>query len=370
MSEIDNSSLRNRIYTKNKFALQFVFLSLRILMFADKFTTLKMFCQKNIVDIVELGLRLIALIFTLSLAVNNLSFAQATTQPNASTNPSPGEIYNKIREEQISAPAKILINKYAQLNLPAGLSFIPTKNAETLLNMMGSEGGPGLVGMVVDSLDPLMNWFIVIRDNQLGYVVDSDASKIDANKLLTKIRRELSASATQYAVAQGIKQQEIEDVSWIIPPTYDNAKKTLLWLLQTKIKAIDGVDSDPQGINLKTNMLYRYGFLQLNYASSINNIDAGKLFSNELIANIEFKNNSSYQDFNQSTDKQAPISVAQLVAGKAYGEETPKATNTLGSIRNDYRSNTWAVWFFMGILLIGVGFIAYDAARQYLNRSK
>jgi len=285
------------------------------------------------------------------------------------TKMNPGEIYRKIREQQLNPPARIFLNQFTSLTLPKGFSFIPTDNSEILLNMMGNKGGQGLKGLIVHTDDFQMNWYLVIRDIQIGYITDSDADQITSKNLIEKIRTSIRQQSPNNEVSPGITQTQLKDVEWIIPPEYDKDKNTLSWLLQTYIDGVDESNRFQQGINYNSNLLYRYGFIQLNFSSTYANVELGKDIIELITSAIKFDFESEYQDFDPNKDIIAPISLSQLITGKKRSDPPPVIVDEpVNKIQN--HESKLLKWFYLLIIIFGLGFIGYEIIENKIKYTK
>lgn len=284
-----------------------------------------------------------------------------STTPNVET--SPAELYNAIRSEQINSPAKIILNQGTSFIIPSGYSFIPRDNAAILLNMMGNDAGDGLLGLVVGTNDAEMSWFTVLRQNESGYISDKNSSNINQNAILQSIRNRLNSTNSSYSVAQGVPQYTVEDVEWIVPPTYNNKSKVLSWLLQTKTQGSDLSDLSQQGINLRNILLYRYGFIQINTATSMENIILAKTNTAEIINAITFEKDFLYDSFDKAKDIPSEILFAHLIAGEG-SEGQP--SEPIAISEND---KTNSLILFILLLVVGVAFILRDVFIQKKSKS-
>jgi len=206
-----------------------------------------------------------------------------------------------------SGPACIPLLDQAQLQLPAGDTFIPKAEAGGLLRAYGNQIDPSLVGAVVGTVQG-SNCLVIVRFIKDGYVQDDDAKDWQADTLLQKLR-DGTDSANKDRIVRGYPALDI--LGWIQPPRYDATTHRLVWSLSLRNR---GAPADqPQAVNYNTYALGRDGYFSLNLLTNAANIEAHKPIAHSLLAGLAYGRGKRYEDFDGSTDKVAGYGLAALV---------------------------------------------------------
>ena len=98
-------------------------------------------------------------------------------------------------------------------------------------------------------------------------------------------------------------------VGWAKAPAYDAATHRLVW------SAIIRDNAENDGVNYRTLVLGRDGYLSLTMASTLADLPKYKASADELLSNIRFNDGKRYADFNKSTDHVAEYGLAALIVG-------------------------------------------------------
>lgn len=202
----------------------------------------------------------------------------------------------------------------ATLTVPKEFNFLGPDDTETVLvKLWGnppSDDKP--LGLLIPAgMTPLSTncWVVTIDYNEGGYVKDDDASKINYDDLLAKMRKGVAAS-NQERKKEGYPTVEL--LGWAAPPHYDAATHKLYWAKKLKF---EGAEDDT--LNYSIRMLGRKGVLELNAIASVDQFAEIDAQTPQILGMVDFKEGSRYADFDPKVDKVAKYGIATLVAGGA-----------------------------------------------------
>jgi len=198
----------------------------------------------------------------------------------------------------------------ATLDLPADFRYLDPHETDRVLRAWGNPPGTETFGMLVPTgMRVLSNegWGVIISYSEDGYVKDDDASTIDYDELLAKMRRATRDANPERAKA-GYATAEL--VGWAEPPRYDSAAHKLYWAKDFKFS-----DDSGHTLNYNIRVLGRRGVLVLNAVASMDRLAAVKRDMAKVIGFVEFNEGHRYADFVPGTDKVAEYGIAALIAG-------------------------------------------------------
>ncbi len=212
----------------------------------------------------------------------------------------------------VTGPAEVSLREQAKLNVPAGYSYIPETQAQTLLRAMGNSMDKSVMGVLFPKEDSSEEWMVVASYTPAGYVKDDDAKDWKADELLTSIK-EGTEAGNKDRRARGFAEMDI--VGWIEKPTYNATAHQLVWSIASRDKGAPA--NAEQGVNYNTYALGREGYITMNLVTSAATIEKEKAVAKNVLAALNFKDGKRYADFNSSTDHVAEYGLAALVAGVA-----------------------------------------------------
>lgn len=227
------------------------------------------------------------------------------------------------REERLQAMQKIadglhyqhgditLHGGLAKIQVPSEFRYLGPDDAEAVLTKIwGNPPGAKPLGMILpNDVGPMEHdsWAVIVTYEEDGYVKDNDASTIDYNDLLKKMKE-----GTKEASAERQKQgyPGIELVGWATPPRYDAREHKMYWAKELRF------DGEPEPtLNYNIRMLGRRGVLVLNAVAGMNQLNDIERATPAILSMVNFQEGHRYTDFNASTDKVATYGLAALVAG-------------------------------------------------------
>jgi uncharacterized membrane-anchored protein len=211
-----------------------------------------------------------------------------------------------------NGPADVALKDEAVLHLPAGEAFVPKAQAQRLLEVMGNPGeDPQLQGLIVPRGER-MNWFMIVRFVDAGYVKDDDARHWHADDLL-KSFREGTDEANKAREKMGVPGLEI--LGWAEAPRYDAARQRLVWAM--KSREIGAKPDEPLNVNYNTYALGRDGYFTMNLVTGLDELPGLKPLAEQQLAGLEYDAGKRYADYQEGHDHVAEYGLAALVVGVA-----------------------------------------------------
>lgn len=203
----------------------------------------------------------------------------------------------------IHGPGTAPMEGIAQINLPAGYTFIDGKGTRALMKQFGEPTSGNEMGMIHATNG---NWSVVFEFDAIGYVKDDDKDKLDADKLLASIK-EGTAEANKERVKSG--NAPLEVVGWEQPPKYNPETHNLEWAVRAKSEGHDI-------LNYNTRLLGRKGVMEVVLIVDPADLPATLPKYQGLLANYTFQKDQSYAEYRKG-DKVAKYGLAALVVGGA-----------------------------------------------------
>jgi uncharacterized membrane-anchored protein len=204
-----------------------------------------------------------------------------------------------------------LHDKLATVNVPADMRFLNGQDAGIVLTKLwGNPAQADPLGMLVPTGCDLVEdcWAVVITYEEDGYVKDDDAEKIDYDKLLQQMKKDV-AGDNKERQKQGYPS--IELVGWAATPRYDRPTHKLYWAKNLKFS-----DATHNTLNYNLRLLGRRGVLVLNAVAGMSQLAEIERSTPKLLAAVDFNPGNRYADFNPASgDKIATYGIAALVAG-------------------------------------------------------
>jgi len=215
-----------------------------------------------------------------------------------------------------AGPRDIPLINQATLKLPAGRVFVPKAEGARVTRALGSvELGDDFIGLIV-STEATADWLVAVKYFKEGYIKDDDARHLNADELLSSLRKQMEEIYKDSA-RRGFAETEV--IGWVEPPAYDSSTHRLVWSLL--VKGRGEPDSADKGVAYNTYALGREGYFSLLLVSNASRIDNNKVHAHELLAALNYNNGKRYEDFNASTDKVAAYGVVALVSGAALAKK-------------------------------------------------
>jgi len=136
-------------------------------------------------------------------------------------------------------------------------------------------------------------------------------------------------------------------VDWLIPPTYDSAKKEARWAIQFSANG-------QLFANLQVIKLGRYGYHRMSWAGPASGVDSTPRFLQTMLDSHSYDEGHRYADYVEG-DKVAGFGIAALVRATAIGGK-PAEGSTAAIFGSDFLLGKEA-WFVILAALGGIGIV-------------
>jgi uncharacterized membrane-anchored protein len=233
-------------------------------------------------------------------------------------------------------PAKVQLKDVAQIDVPAGYSFL---DGDTFRSLKKKSGEP-VYGNEMGLLESTNDWAVIFRYDESGYVKDDDKDKLDPDKILDNIKRG-TAAANEERVRNG--RAPLEVVGWEQPPKYDEKTHNLEWCIRGSVE-------DHAILNYNTKLLGRKGYMSVVLIVDPEKLSATMPAYRNLLANYSFQTGQTYAEYRPG-DKIAKYGLAGLVVTGA----------TVGALKLGLFSSLLLI-LKKGFKLVIVAFVAVVAA--------
>ena len=203
-------------------------------------------------------------------------------------------------------------NGIAQLNVPAGFKYLNAEQSKYVLtDLWGNPARTDILGMLFpESGGPFADssYAFVISYEDLGYVKDEDADKIDYDEMLKSMQKE--------EIEVNVERKKngyppIHIVGWAQKPYYDKTNKVLHWAKELKFG-----DSPDRTLNYEIRILGRKGVLSMNAVASMSELGLVKRDIDKVLHIAAFTEGNKYSNYDSKIDKVAAWTIGGLVAGK------------------------------------------------------
>lgn len=206
-----------------------------------------------------------------------------------------------------------LKNGVGVINVPDGFKYLDAEQAEkVLVDLWGNIPGENLsLGMILPEHQGVLadtGYVFNIEYDEIGYVKDDDADKIDYKELLEQMKKD-AVEENKERVKGGYVPVQI--VGWAATPFYDKDKKILHWAKEVKFG-----DAEINTLNYNVRILGRKGVIILNAIATMPNVAVVKKDISKVLDIVQFSDGQAYKDFNPDVDKVAAWTIGGLVAGK------------------------------------------------------
>jgi len=201
------------------------------------------------------------------------------------------------------------------LDVPEGFKYLDKDQSKYVLTKLW--GNPAsasseVIGMIFpQDAGPLSdsNYAFVITYEEIGYVKDEDADKINYDDLLKNIQ-EGEKAENEKRVKEGYPAVHL--VGWAQKPYYDGQKKILHWAKELKFGEGDGDNT----LNYEIRILGRKGMVSLNAVGKMYDLPRVNKDIAKVLSVASFTEGNSYFDFNPKMDNVAAWTIGGLIAGK------------------------------------------------------
>lgn len=202
----------------------------------------------------------------------------------------------------VRGPKLVDLGNNSEIDLPAGMLLLQKAQAQEALRPGG--GNYEHVVALIGTEDK--EWQIVLEYEDLGYIEDDDADKLDANELLQSYK-DGTTEQNKARKQNGIPELYVD--GWSESPRYEKAKHHLVWGLK-------GHSTNGPIVNYFTRILSRGGFMSVDLIDKPENMEKSKVEAAPVLTAIHFKPGFAYAD-HKSDDKSSGMGLRALVLGGA-----------------------------------------------------
>jgi uncharacterized membrane-anchored protein len=206
----------------------------------------------------------------------------------------------------IEGPKKVTLeNDIAVVELPKGYVFLDKADTEKMLREMAEPAEKGILGSIIKP-DDETKWYALITYDDIGYVQDDEADKLDAGELLNQIQEGTKESNEERVKMGGVA---IHVTGWFKSPTYTRNIHTLSW-------SITGKDETSPELfaNFVSIVLGRHGILTLTMVGGVNDAPHLQRELDNISRFTKFNQGRDYESF-VSGDRLADITMTGLITG-------------------------------------------------------
>ena len=202
----------------------------------------------------------------------------------------------------IRGPKLVDLGNNSEIDLPAGFILLQKAAAQEILR----KGGDNVESVVAAIGQADKEWLVILEYEDIGYIEDDDADKLDAGELL-KSYQDGTVEQNKVRHEHGVPELYVD--GWSESPRYEKTTHHLVWGLKAH-------SSQGPVINFFTRVLSRGGFMSVNLIDKAEAIEASKKEAAPVLAGLRFKPGFKYTD-HKSEDKSSGMGLRALVLGGA-----------------------------------------------------
>lgn len=251
---------------------------------------------------------LIACALTVGIARSEQPAWSKTKTPAAAKHaPEPAEAV----APQPSAPKTqtiVLGDRLATVHLPMEYVFVDAQRAAEFLKKQGGSE-EGVLGIIAPA-DETQDYFVLCRFEDVGYVNDDDAEKLNADDILKSYKE---GTEEQNQERKDMNLPPIYVGGWAEKPHYEKASHQMVWAIEVKDE--DSASAPVSTVNYNTRILGRRGVLSMNLVTDPSQLPENKLKVAALLDATKFNKGQTYADYIPGKDKSAGYGLAGLILG-------------------------------------------------------
>ena len=193
----------------------------------------------------------------------------------------------------------------AKLDMPSDYVFADAEDAKKIMKEIDNTVSNKEKGIVFPK-DTNEDWYVLFEFDDIGYVRDDDAKKIDADKLLAEMKK-----GTEEANKERSKNGKptLDVIGWDEKPHYDTKTHNLVWSVLCNSKG-------EQIVNYNVRVLGRGGVTEITLVAGKDEMEKVKPHLETIISKYSYKEGKKYSDYIKG-DKTAEIGLTALIAGGA-----------------------------------------------------
>ncbi|AGX41857.1 DUF2167 domain-containing protein [Clostridium saccharobutylicum] len=192
----------------------------------------------------------------------------------------------------------------AKLDLPSEYMFANGKDTKEIMKKMDNTVSGAEQGIVFPK-DDNENWYVLFEFDDIGYVEDKDANKIDADKILSQIKEGTEKDNKERRKSG---KPVLDIIGWDEKPHYDANTHNLTWSVLCNSEGT-------QIVNYNVRILGRGGVTEVTLVADKDEMDKVKPNLETIISKYSYKEGKKYTDYIKG-DKVAEVGgLAALIAG-------------------------------------------------------
>jgi uncharacterized membrane-anchored protein len=217
-----------------------------------------------------------------------------------------GPLHAQSSIDWFEGPGKAQLGSESAFTIPGGCAFTEREGArQFMIDTENQPTGSELGVLVCESESYDDYWFVVFSYDASGYVHDDEGSSIDADAILSSIRRGTEKS-NEYRRRQGWESLRV--TGWSTPPYYDPRTNNLTWAIEAESGGADRV------VNHSVRLLGRGGVMHVDLVASPEQVVPAMPMFGSVVASHSYVAGRRYAEWREG-DKVASYGLTALVAG-------------------------------------------------------
>ena len=192
------------------------------------------------------------------------------------------------------------LGRTASVDVPAGFRFVGHTGATKFMELTENPSDGDELGVLLHD----DSWFVVFTFDESGYVKDDEKDKLEADKILTSIRKG-TEHANKVRAERGWASMEI--LGWQQAPFYDPGTHNLTW-------SIRGRSEGDTTINHSVRLLGRHGVMHVDLVAASDEMGEALPAFNEMLHGFSFREGQRYAEFKPG-DRIAQYGLTGLIVG-------------------------------------------------------
>ena len=202
------------------------------------------------------------------------------------------------------------------MDIPANFKFLESGDAKRVIeDLWGNPPSDAPLGLLMPASSKVMesgSYAFIVTYEDLGYVKDDDAAKINYEELLETMKKDNIQANLERSK---LNLSTLNLIGWAAKPYYDKDKKILHWAKEYQVPG-----EEANTLNYDVRVLGRKGVLNLQAVATMEELDSVNAHINDVLSMVSFADGNRYADFNSSTDNVAAWTIGGLVAGKVLAK--------------------------------------------------
>jgi uncharacterized membrane-anchored protein len=210
---------------------------------------------------------------------------------------------DKAKLDILHGPATAKLGSVAQIEVPAGFSFLDGKATRAIMKASGEPTSGRELGLLMPTNE---HWSVIFEFSDIGYIKDAEKEKLDPDALLKSIKAGTEAANEE---RKRTGNPPLIVVGWEQPPEYDEQTHNLEW-------AVRATSEGQPILNYNTRLLGRKGVME-----AVLIVEPDKLLTTlpqfkGLLADYKYQVGENYAEYHPG-DKLAKYGLAALITGGA-----------------------------------------------------